>query len=117
MKFLANQNFPRPSIIAIRERGYEVVSVSEKYPGITDESIISIASQHDLIILTFDKDYGEIIFKYSKVNPPAVVFFREKGDSPQFAGQTLLSILHSSSIRIVNCFTVIEKDRIRQRQY
>jgi hypothetical protein len=35
--FLANENFPRPSIILLRNRGFNVKSVQEEFPGIPDE--------------------------------------------------------------------------------
>lgn len=76
--FLANENFPRPSTIILRENGFSVKSIQEDSPGISDDEIIKIALNSNLIILTFDRDYGELIFRYSKDNPPAVIFFRER---------------------------------------
>ena len=67
MNFLANENFPRPSTIILRENGLSVKSIQEDFPGISDEEVIEIASKSNLIILTFDSDYGEIIFKYIKI--------------------------------------------------
>lgn len=64
MKFLANENFPRPSTIILRDKGFNIKSIQEYSPGITDEEVIQIALELDLIILTFDRDYGELIFKY-----------------------------------------------------
>ena len=115
--FLANENFPRPSTLLLREHGFSVKSVQEDHPGISDEEIIEIALKLNLIILTFDSDYGELIFKYSKDNPPSVVFFREKGESPEFAGLSLLSLLGNSEISLSDSFTVIEVNNIRQRFY
>lgn len=115
--FLANENFPRPSIILLRESGYIVKSIQEDYQGIDDAGVIKIAQEQSLIILTFDRDYGELIFKYAKDNPPSVVFFREKGNSPMFAASSLLSLLISEKIVLTGAFTVIEFDNIRQRFY
>lgn len=115
--FLANENFPRPSTIVLRENGYIVKSIQEDYTGIDDAGVIKIAQEQNLIILTFDKDYGELIFKYAKNNPPAVVFFREKGNHPAFAASSLLSLLISKKMILTCAFTVIESDNIRQRFY
>jgi len=71
----------------------------------------------NLIILTFDKDYGEIIFKLGEENPPAVIFFRFKGDDPEKAGQLLLDLVENRNLKVENKFTVIEKENIRQRTY
>ena len=115
--FLANENFPRPSTLLLREHGFVVKSIQEDNPGVLDEEVIEIALKLNLIILTFDSDYGELIFKYSKDNPPAVVFFREKGIVPEFAGSSLISLLSNSQISLSESFTVIEVNNIRQRFY
>lgn len=62
MIFLANENFLRPGTIFLREKGFHIKSIQEDFPGITDEEVIKIAQGLDLIILTFDRDYGELIF-------------------------------------------------------
>jgi predicted nuclease of predicted toxin-antitoxin system len=115
--FLANENFPRPSTIILREKGFIVKSIQEDSSGITDPEVIEIALTLNLIILTFDSDYGELIFKYAKDNPPSVVYFREKGNQPEFAALALMSLLTNTSIQLLGAFTVVEVNNIRQRFY
>ena len=101
----------------MRELGIEVTSITETTPGISDKEVIQIAQKENLIILTFDRDYGELIFRHSIHNPPAIVFFRFKGTTPTFAGDLLREIIKESKIQLENTFTVIEENNIRQRQY
>src|SRR6478752_9991324 len=115
MQFLANENFPLPSILFPSQVGYSVRSVTESYPGISDIQVINKAESENSIILTFDKDYGEIIFKLGLKNPPAVIFFRFKGEDPKAAGELLADLLKSQKLIVEKKFTVIEKDDIRQR--
>jgi predicted nuclease of predicted toxin-antitoxin system len=115
--FLANENFPRPSTIILRENGFAVKSIQEDASGIEDQEVMQIALDLNLIILTFDSDYGELIFKYAKDNPPSVVFFREKGNNPAFAASSLISLLANADISLSGAFTVIEPNNIRQRFY
>ena len=115
--FLANENFPRPSTIILRENGFHVTSIQEEYPGIADEQVMKIALKQNLIILTFDRDYGELIFRYSHNNPPAIIFFREKGSIPEFAAMSLLNVFDNKTISLRGAFTVIEANNIRQRFY
>ena len=117
MIFLANENFPFPSIAILRNAGYKVISVTEHHPGISDEKVMELASKEKLIILTFDKDYGELIFLHSSHNPPAVVFFRHKGKNPAFAGTQLIRLIKEQKIELKKNFTVIEQDSVRQRKY
>ena len=101
----------------LREKGFNVKSIQEDSPGISDDEVMKIALQLNLIIPTFDSDYGKLIFKYANDNPPAVVFFREKGSSPEFAGSALLSLLENKVLNLSNAFTVIEVNNVRQRFY
>ncbi|MBK8660066.1 MAG: DUF5615 family PIN-like protein [Bacteroidetes bacterium] len=112
MRFLANENFPKPSVDILRSKGYEVLSVSEMNPSITDEAVVNWANNEGRIILTFDKDYGEIVFRYRI--PCSVVFFRAKGETPTDVGNTLLEIL--KDIKLEGYFTVVDKTGIRQRE-
>jgi|SRR5690606_21838460 len=115
--FLANENFPKPSVLLLREAGFEIKYIAEEFPGISDAEVIEHAVKDNFIILTYDKDYGELIFRYAKDHPPSVVFFREKGQDPMFAGNILLSLLKNEKIKLTGSFTVIEANSIRQRFY
>ena len=115
MHFLANENFPFPSMKILRMVGYEVKSIAEDNFGISDEEVLRIAVEEQLIILTFDRDYGELIFKYKMQPPPAVVYFRLKGDNPQAAAQILLERIKFGLV-IENHFSVIDEQGTRQRK-
>ncbi|MEW5920437.1 MAG: DUF5615 family PIN-like protein [Bacillota bacterium] len=63
MKFLANENIPLKSIEVLRKKGFDVKSVSELFPGISDKEVLTFAKKEQRIILTFDKDYGYLLYK------------------------------------------------------
>ncbi len=54
--FLANENFPRPSTVWLREAGIIVRSIQEDFPSISDKQVLQKAINDSLIILTFDRD-------------------------------------------------------------
>lgn len=116
MRFLANENFPYPSIKLLRDAGYEVKSIGEDAGGMSDKDILDMAVKGQWIILTFDRDYGELIFKYNRQSPPAVVYFRTKGEQPEDAGKLLLNLIKNAQFRLEGLFTVIEESGIRQRK-
>jgi predicted nuclease of predicted toxin-antitoxin system len=116
MRFLANENFPAPSISILRGSGHDVSSIQERHPGVTDTEVIILAKAEARIILTFDKDYGEIIFKHGYQDPPAVVFLRYRGNDPSMAAQFVLDLIANGD-DLTGAFTVIERDGIRQRRY
>ena len=117
MNFLANENFPFPSIKVLEKYGHKVRSISKEFQGIPDIEVINIAIRNKLVILTFDKDYGEIIFKNKLKNPPPVIFYRYKGPSTTFAGDILISLIEENHINFEYCLTVIEEFNLRQRKY
>jgi predicted nuclease of predicted toxin-antitoxin system len=117
MRFLSNENFPLPSSRILQNDGHELYLIAQDCPGISDLEVISLAVKLDAVILTFDKDYGEIIFKHKITKPPSVIFFRFKGGMPTTAGQLLAEMILNDTIRIENRFTVIEETGIRQKKY
>ncbi len=115
MRFLANENFPYPSIRLLRERGYEVISIGETQGGIADPQVLAFAVAEGLVILTFDRDYGELLFRYRLTPPPAVVYFRNKGTLPTDAAHLLFGLLDNPAIQLMSHFTVVDEQSIRQR--
>ena len=116
MKFLANENFPFPSLMILRAKGFEVVSIAEDSPSWSDIQVMDRAVQEDLVILTFDRDYGELIFHHKREAPPAVVYFRFKGQDPESAAKIFLERIEIENLQIKNYFTVIEEAATRQRR-
>ena len=116
MRFLANENFPAPSIQLLRDPGWAVDSIREENQGAKDLQVTDRAKKESLIILTLDKDYGEIIFKTGLTDPPDVLFLRYRGRDPLAPGRLVLALL-STTAQLDGRFTVLEEDGIRQRIY
>jgi len=115
MNFLANENFPLMSIRLLRNTGHNVVSVAEETPGAKDETVLKRAHAENRIILTFDRDYGELIYRYKLFAPDGIVYFRFDPSTPEEPAKILLNILDKDKILISGKFTVIERNRLRQR--
>ena len=110
------KNFPSLGIQLLREKGYKVVSIRESSPGISDEEVIRNAVNNKLIILTFDSDYGKLLFKYEISPPPAIIYFRFKGAHPSYAANILIEKIENENLKVESFFTVIEENNIRQRK-
>ena len=98
MNFLANENFPLASIRLLRDAGYKVISVIEETPGAKDIEVLKRANQEKLIILTFDRDYGELIYKYKLPVPYGLLYFRFAPETPEDPGRILLRILREGTV-------------------
>ena len=115
MIFLANENVPLISIKKIRELGFEVSAVIEYNPGITDIEVLKIANAESRIILTFDRDYGKLIFKRKLPCYSGLVYFRFIPISPEETFYIFAKLLKIKNISLKRNFTIVERENIRQR--
>ncbi len=63
MRILANENFPGEAIAALRARGHDVAWVRTDAPGSSDVQVLERAQREHRIVVTFDKDFGELAFR------------------------------------------------------
>lgn len=115
MKFLANENIPSASIRQLRDEGFDVVSIGENFPTIKDEAVILFASMENRIIITFDRDYGELIFKHKLSNSAGVIYLRLQNFQPDEPARILVN-LFKSEMTFEGFFTVVSETDIRQRK-
>ncbi|MGA2594503.1 MAG: DUF5615 family PIN-like protein [Bryobacteraceae bacterium] len=115
MKVLADENFPRAAIEVLRKAGWDVISIAEQCPGVSDEEVASLCADRQRILLTFDKDFGELIFHRGLPAGSGVVLFRVTPDSPEEAAELALALV-ASQPDLHGSFCVVTRDRIRVRR-
>ena len=64
MRILADENVEAPVIRQLRAAGHDVLSVSEALPSIADDEVLAWASQATRLLLTIDKDFGDLVFRH-----------------------------------------------------
>ena len=116
MRLLADENIPMPSVRRLREVGHDVQAVLEVEPGAVDEEVLRHAAGTDRMLLTFDRDYGELIYRQQAPVPPAVLYFRFVPQSPLEVGEFMLDLIEAD-LSLVGHFVVVERDRIRRRPF
>ena len=117
MKLLANENFPAASVAILRRLGYDITSIGEDDPSISDEEVMKIAIEQGRTILTFDRDYGELIFKHGFKPPGGVVYFRTDPLNPEYPGQVAHKLIQSKDFEFAGILTVVSENKVRQRRY
>jgi predicted nuclease of predicted toxin-antitoxin system len=115
MRFLANENFPMMSVVRLRDAGYDVAYGSEDAPGAEDSIVLERAVHEEIIILTFDGDYGELIYRLRMSVPKGIVYFRYLPATPEEPAQDLLHLLSVERLVLEGYFTVFERTQLRQR--
>lgn len=98
------------------EAGLDVVSISKDSPGISDKEVMARARKEGRVILTFDSDYGELIYREQMPVPAGVLYFRFTPEYPDELGEFLLKLLENNEVQLEQRFTVASRDRIRQRR-
>ncbi len=117
-KLLANENFPYQSISYLVEKGFDVISIGLDNPSILDSEVMLIAMKEERVILTFDRDYGELIFKHNYKPDNGVIYLRLDEFEPVEPGKIIEKMLLKKEIDLRRALTVIDKTGgIRQRKY
>lgn len=65
MKWLADENFPISCYKFLLKQGWNIIHIGIKNPSIEDEDIVKLSIKMQRIIITFDSDFGELVFKNS----------------------------------------------------
>ncbi|HSI90960.1 MAG TPA: DUF5615 family PIN-like protein [Adhaeribacter sp.] len=117
MRLLANENFPKASVLLLRKLGYDTTYIAEDYQGITDESVMKIADKEGRLILTFDRDYGELIYKYNFKPESGVLYLRLAEYKPEEPAKIVHDLLTVIKIEMTRSLTVYDGVTIRQRKY
>lgn len=115
MPFLADENFPKMSFQAPRDAGHDVPFVGDDSPGVDDPQVMERARREGWVILTFDRDFGELLYRRDLPVPVGVVLFRLGAPAPIEPAELLLSLMGSGEYPLEGNFTVVTRDRVRQR--
>src|SRR5437762_3716218 len=114
MRFLANENFPGNTIAALAAAGHDVVSVRLGAPGANDEAVLAWAIREERVLLTFDKDFGELARASKLPVSSGVVLFRIRMPRPAVVGQRLADLITRRG-DWAGHFSVVERGRVRMR--
>lgn len=112
LRLLADENFPGVAVKALRERGHDVFWVRTEAPGSTDRELLLRSKVENRILITFDKDFGELIFHAGQSGSDGVVLFRLAVKSPWYIAELAVKALESRT-DWAGSFSVVEESRIR----
>lgn len=112
MRFLADENFPGAAVQALRESGHEVAWVREEAPGSKDEIVLQRAQDEGRVLITFDKDFGELAFRYGLPASSGIILLRISAQSAGYVAQVVSEAIEQQE-DWVGHFSVIEDNRIR----
>ena len=110
-KLLADENVPRKTVEVLRNEGMDITMVSEASRGMSDRAVIEYANREKRVIVTFDKDFGELVFR-ERIRVEGLMLLRFAPFSP---GHIADRIRHTVSqvTPLENKIVTVREDRIR----
>ncbi|GAB4580906.1 MAG: hypothetical protein Fur0022_36500 [Anaerolineales bacterium] len=114
MRFLANENFPLDAVRALRALGHDVVWIRTDAPGSSDPQVLDRAQRESRILLTFDKDFGELAFRARLPAEGGIILFRISAPSSAHVAHVVAEVIASRE-DWAGHFSVVDDWRIRMR--
>jgi predicted nuclease of predicted toxin-antitoxin system len=113
-RWIVNENVSRTVIRTLRERGHDVLSIKESLRGASDTDILARAQAEERVVVTQDKDFGELAFRFGLPAANGVVLLRLSGADAESDNRRALEVL-DSDIDWAGHFAVATDDRVRVR--
>lgn len=115
MKILADEGVDKPIVEALRVTGFDVDYILETFQGANDEFILKMSYEQGRVLLTQDKDFGELVFRLGQIHY-GVILIRLQGAPPNEKAEIVTKLLLQYHHEVVDSFTVIQPNAIRIRK-
>jgi predicted nuclease of predicted toxin-antitoxin system len=114
MRILANENVAGDVVGELRNRGHDVAWVRVTAPGSPDETVLSLAQRQQRVLVTFDKDFGELVFARGAAASCGVVLLRLTAPSAAALANIVADAIDGRD-DWAGSFSVVEPHRIRMQ--
>jgi predicted nuclease of predicted toxin-antitoxin system len=114
MNLVADEGVDKAIVDALRAGGYGVKYFAEAGAGTGDKEILAAANDTQSLLVTCDKDFGELVFRQRLVNS-GVVLIRLEGLSAATKASIVLDAINSHGSEMIGKFTVMSPGLLRIR--
>lgn len=116
MKFLLDQSTDARLIPYLRQLGHDATRIASDYPpGLSDQEVLDIAHQESRILITDDRDFGNLVFRL-KLPHSGVIFLRLGNYAPLSTKIERLSYVLTHYTDHLDQFIVVTRGRVRVRR-
>lgn len=112
MKFITDENIGFEVIKPLRNLDFDIKSILEVDKGADDVEVLSLANKEDRILITTDKDFGELVY-VNKLTHSGVILLRLKKDSSKNKLKVLKTLFRTRLEELEKAFTVITESKVR----
>ena len=114
MNFVADENVDQPIVTRLRAAGHTVLAIVEMEPSISDETVLDIANEREMVLLTGDKDFGELVYRDRRYTF-GIILIRLAGLTATAKAEIVTSVVEEHADRLAHAFTVISRNSVRIR--
>jgi len=114
LRFLADECCDADLVSRLREDGHEVVYVLECKPGISDDEVLIQAYNQERILLTEDKDFGNLVYRLKKPARGVILIRMDVKERHRKWGR-LKKLIENYHKRLPGHFVIVERNRYRFR--
>jgi predicted nuclease of predicted toxin-antitoxin system len=114
MKFLADANISQEMIRMIRGLGHDCADASIIPPRMMDVDVLKMAAADDRVVVSADKDFGELVFVHG-IPSPGVVLIRVRLATESDRVERVRSVWPAVVSRLPGSFLTITAKGLRAR--
>lgn len=115
MRIVADESVDGRIVDRLRLAGHDVLAIAESAPGTPDDQVLARADETGIVLLTADKDFGELVYRRQMAHC-GVVLLRQAGLSIDVRANVILTVLASHALELAAAFTVITPESVRIRR-
>lgn len=116
MRFLADESCDYRVVIALREAGHDVMAVGDVSRGAPDREVLVLARQERRVLITEDRDFGQLVFAGSEVEPMGVLYLRCPESERAVLPRTVVALASRLAADLPRSFVVWSPHRARIRR-
>ncbi len=114
MNLVLDENVDRPIVDQLKLDGHSIWYIYDKFRGLSDEKVLELASKNKALLVTLDKDFGELVFQKKLINS-GILLLRLSGLPNHEKVIIVSSTIKKYSEKLLNSFSVLTPKSIRIR--
>lgn len=114
MRFLVDESAGAAIVEYLRGANHDVVSVAEQMPQADDDEVLAWAVAEGRILITNDKDFGELVFRNKRPHR-GIVLLRLADERSANRVKVMRTVIERWGDKLPNHFTVATERGIRIR--
>jgi predicted nuclease of predicted toxin-antitoxin system len=115
MKIVADENLAYRMIKALRNEGFEVLSIEEDTPSIPDNNVLNVAVKENALLITEDKDFGDLVMLH-KLPHKGILLLRLSGMDTDQKVIRMIDVIETYGEELKDSFTVVDTKKVRIRK-